>query len=178
MGKSAKGTDGFVSTVKVPTDVHWEEISDRPNIPPAQVQSDWNAITGLAEILNKPTIPSNTNQLTNGNGFITSSSLTWDNITGKPTIPSNNNELVNGSGYITLSSVTWDNTAGKPNFANVATTGSYNDLTNKPTLFSGDYTPGDASSWASPAPTTITQALDRLAAKIAYLNNQGYVGKP
>lgn len=37
----------------------------------AQVNSDWNATTGVAQILNKPTIPTNTNQLTNGAGFIT-----------------------------------------------------------------------------------------------------------
>lgn len=40
------------------------------------VQSDWNATTGDALILNKPTIPTNTNQLTNGAGFITSSTVT------------------------------------------------------------------------------------------------------
>ena len=33
------------------------EILNKPSIPAAQVNSDWNAISGLAEILNKPTIP-------------------------------------------------------------------------------------------------------------------------
>ena len=32
-----------------------------PVIPAAQVQSDWNATTGLGVILNKPSIPTNTN---------------------------------------------------------------------------------------------------------------------
>ena len=36
------------------------------------VQSDWNASSGDAQILNKPTIPTNNNQLTNGAGYITS----------------------------------------------------------------------------------------------------------
>ena len=36
------------------------------------VQSDWNASSGDAAILNKPTIPTNNNQLTNGAGYITS----------------------------------------------------------------------------------------------------------
>ena len=40
------------------------------------VQSDWNAGSGDAQILNKPTIPSNNNQLTNGAGFVTSSGVT------------------------------------------------------------------------------------------------------
>lgn len=38
-----------------------------------------------------------------------------------------------------ISSVDWDNVQNKPTFATVATSGSYNDLTNKPTLFSGSY---------------------------------------
>ena len=36
-----------------------------PSIPAAQVQSDWNASTGLGEILNKPTLPSNLSDLAN-----------------------------------------------------------------------------------------------------------------
>jgi hypothetical protein len=32
-------------------------ILNKPTIPAAQVQSDWNATTGLGVILNKPTIP-------------------------------------------------------------------------------------------------------------------------
>ena len=37
------------------------EILNKPTIPNAQVNSDWNASSGVAEILNKPTIPSITN---------------------------------------------------------------------------------------------------------------------
>lgn len=33
------------------------EILNKPTIPAAQVNSDWNATTGVAQILNKPTIP-------------------------------------------------------------------------------------------------------------------------
>jgi len=33
------------------------EILNKPTIPNAQVNSDWNAVNGVAEILNKPTIP-------------------------------------------------------------------------------------------------------------------------
>jgi hypothetical protein len=35
------------------------------------VQADWNAASGDAQILNKPTIPTNNNQLTNGAGYVT-----------------------------------------------------------------------------------------------------------
>ena len=36
------------------------------------VNADWNSSSGDSEILNKPTIPTNNNQLTNGAGYITS----------------------------------------------------------------------------------------------------------
>ena len=36
-----------------------------PSIPAAQVQSDWNATSGLGQILNKPTLPSNLSDLAN-----------------------------------------------------------------------------------------------------------------
>lgn len=39
------------------------------------VQSDWNATSGDAMILNKPTIPSNTSDLTNDSGFITTADI-------------------------------------------------------------------------------------------------------
>jgi hypothetical protein len=50
----------------------YTDLTNKPTIPAAQVNSDWNATTGVAVILNKPTIPTNTNQLTNGAGYITS----------------------------------------------------------------------------------------------------------
>lgn len=51
-------------------------IADITDIPAAQVNSDWNATSGVEEILNKPTIPTNTSDLTNDgadgvNPFIT-----------------------------------------------------------------------------------------------------------
>lgn len=38
-----------------------------------------------------------------------------------------------------LTAVSWSMVTGKPTFSTVATTGSYNDLVNKPTMFSGNY---------------------------------------
>ena len=40
------------------------------------VNADWNAVSGDAQILNKPTIPTNNNQLTNGAGYISSFDIT------------------------------------------------------------------------------------------------------
>jgi hypothetical protein len=36
----------------------YNDLDNKPTIPAAQVNSDWNATSGVAEILNKPTIPS------------------------------------------------------------------------------------------------------------------------
>jgi hypothetical protein len=49
------------------------------------VQSDWNATSGDALILNKPTIPTDNSQLTNGAGFITSytETDTLDSVTSR-----------------------------------------------------------------------------------------------
>lgn len=38
-----------------------------------------------------------------------------------------------------ITEVSWTMITGKPNFSTVSTTGSYNDLLNKPSLFNGDY---------------------------------------
>ena len=40
---------------------NYNDLSNKPSIPTAQVNSDWNATSGVAEILNKPTIPDITN---------------------------------------------------------------------------------------------------------------------
>lgn len=59
----------------VATSGSYNDLSNKPTIPAAQVNSDWNATSGVAEILNKPTIPSKTSQLTNDSGFISQSAL-------------------------------------------------------------------------------------------------------
>ncbi|CAB4148622.1 hypothetical protein UFOVP533_14 [uncultured Caudovirales phage] len=56
------------------------EILNKPTIPAAQVNSDWDATSGVSEILNKPTIPTSTSDLTNDgedgvNPFITAQDL-------------------------------------------------------------------------------------------------------
>ena len=78
-----------------------------------------------------------------------------------------------------------DGGAANPDFDNtlsaVSLTNDYDDLENLPIVggvVNGSYTPADATNWTSPAPVTIVQALDRLAAKIAYLSDQGYTQKP
>jgi len=91
-------------------------IKNKPTIPSAQVNSDWEAASGVAQILNKPTLAT------------VATSGSYDDLSDKPTIPA---AQVNSD---------WDAVSGvaqilnKPTLATVATSGSYNDLSNKPTI--------------------------------------------
>lgn len=48
---------GRPTLATVATSGSYDDLDDKPTIPPAQVNSDWDASSGVAEILNKPTIP-------------------------------------------------------------------------------------------------------------------------
>ena len=72
----------------VATTGSYTNLTDKPSIPAAQVNSDWNASTGISSIANKPTIPSKTSQLTNDSGFLSSvpnSSVIGSVLTGLST---------------------------------------------------------------------------------------------
>lgn len=81
-----------------------------------QVNADWNATTGAARILNKPTLAA------------VATSGSYSDLTNTPTIPA------------AQVPSDWTATTGatrilnKPTLATVATSGSYNDLTNRPSL--------------------------------------------
>lgn len=84
------------SLATVATTGNYNDLSNRPTIPAAQVNSDWDAVAGVSQILNKPTIPA------------AQVNSDWDAVSGVE-------EILN-----------------KPTLATVATSGNYNDLTNKP----------------------------------------------
>lgn len=104
------------SLAPVATSGDYDDLTNKPTIPAAQVNSDWNASSGVAEILNKPSLAT------------VATSGDYDDLTNKPTIPA---AQVNSD---------WDASSGvaqilnKPTLATVATSGDYDDLTNKPTI--------------------------------------------
>ena len=125
---------------------------------PAQVNADWNATSGAAQILNKPTLFSgNYNDLTNKPNLFSGSyndltnkpnlsavaySGSYNDLTNKPSIPTVVGELTNNVGYITAAQVPaqvnadWNAASGAAQILNKPTlfSGDYNDLTNKPTI--------------------------------------------
>ena len=91
----------------VATSGSYNDLSNKPTIPAAQVNSDWDATSGVARILNKPTIPTVVSTIENGNSNAISSDAVYDALALK---------------------------ADNSSLATVATSGSYNDLTDKPTI--------------------------------------------
>jgi len=111
---------GIAAGAEVNVNADWNatsgdaQILNKPSIPAAQVNSDWNASSGVAQILNKPTIPS------------AQVNSDWNATSGI-------SQILN-----------------KPTLATVATSGSYTDLTNKPTIpaaqIQSDWTQANSSS--------------------------------
>ena len=62
--------------------ISYNDLDDKPTIPAAQVNSDWNAESGVAEILNKPTIPTKLKDLSDVNysNPYPKDYLRWDSI--------------------------------------------------------------------------------------------------
>lgn len=137
------GVDGFMPRAEAETAISdmqadidskstftgsWNDLSDKPTIPAAQVQSDWSAVSGLGVILNKPTIPTNTNQLTNGAGFITG--VTSGQIT--TALGFTPYSAANPNGYTAN-----DTDANLRNRSNHTGTQSWSTITGTPTSLSG-----------------------------------------
>ena len=129
---------------------------------PAQVNADWNATSGAAQILNKPALFSgNYNDLSNKPNLSTVATTgNYSDLVNKPTLFDGN--------YNSLSNM--------PNLATVATTGNYTDLTNRPTI---PTVPSNVSAFTNDA-GYVTSADVQQAAGIptvvsAFQNDMGYV---
>ena len=150
------------SLATVATTGSYNDLSNKPTIPSAQVNSDWNASSGVAQILNKPTLAT------------VATSGSYNDLSNKPTIP---------TVPTVTSAFTNDGSDGTSTYveadelATVATSGSYNDLSNKPTIptvpsagttataVSTTASGGSATTWSksdhvhSISSSTITSAL-------------------
>ena len=105
----------------------YADLTGLPTIPPAQVNSDWNASTGAARILNKPTIPPQSS------------------VTLGP---------AQGGGNLTYNNVNGEFTYTPPDLSGFSTfSGVYADLSGKPDLsiYLTSYTETDPVFTASPA---------------------------
>ena len=138
--------------------ISYNDLDDKPVIPAAQVNSDWNAESGVAEILNKPTIPTELEDLSdvNINNPYQTDVLSYDESTSKwinhpvsLTVEGLSNvalstpfagevlKISSVSGGVTTwrsSNVKYSEIDNTPTLATVATSGSYNDLSDKPTI--------------------------------------------
>lgn len=130
------GADGSSTYVEadelatVATTGSYNDLSNKPTIPAAQVNSDWNASSGVAQILNKPTLAT------------VATSGSYNDLTNKPTIPAAqvNSDWNASSGVAQI--------LNKPSLATVATSGSYNDLTDKPDISLVEMSYGESNAWA------------------------------
>lgn len=104
------------SLAAVATSGSYTDLTNTPSIPAAQVNSDWNANSGVAEILNKPNLAT------------VATSGSYSDLTNKPTIPAAqvNSDWNANSGVAEI--------LNKPNLATVATSGAYSDLSGTPTI--------------------------------------------
>jgi len=77
------------------------DLTNKPTIPAAQVQTDWNATTGLGVLLNKPSsLPAS--DVYSWAKASTKPSYSWSEIASKPTLLSQfTNDLGNYGGWIT-----------------------------------------------------------------------------
>lgn len=109
---------------------NYNDLTNKPTIPAAQVNSDWNAVSGLSQILNKPTLFSGSYlDLTNRPTLFSGA---YADLTGKPTLFSG--AYADLTGKPTLFSGNYSDLVGRPTLATVATSGDYNDLANKPSI--------------------------------------------
>jgi hypothetical protein len=143
----------------VATSGSYNDLSDKPTIPTVtpQVNADWNATSGVEEILNKPELSevatSGDYSDLSGAPELSDVALSGDysDLTNTPTIPS---AQVNAD---------WESTSGvseilnKPTLSTVATTGSYDDLSDKPTIPTP--TPQVNSDWN--ATSGVSQILNK-----------------
>ena len=124
-------------------------VTNKPTIPAAQVNSDWNSTSGVSQIVNLPTFGA------------AAYSNSYSDLTGKPTI-------------IAPVNADWNSTSGlsqilnRPALGPVATSNKYGDLTNLPTI------PTQADYSLSSSSGTSLAVVNKPTALSAFTNDVGY----
>lgn len=136
-GTGGSGT-GSVNTINgIAPDVNGNVSVPIPQ-PVPQVNSDWNATSGKAQILNKPVLFNGTYSALTGKPVLFDGN--YNNLSNRPTLFSGSYNDLKDKPTNTGSSFSgnYDDLTNKP-LVPKAFSGNYVELTNKPTLFSGDY---------------------------------------
>lgn len=88
------------SLATVATSWSYNDLQDKPTIPSWQVNSDWNASSWVAQILNKPSLAA------------VATSGAYSDLSGKPTIPTVNDVTINfQQNWVTKGSITTNQSA-------------------------------------------------------------------
>ena len=132
LGKSGGGSGVQVQSDWTETDdKSMSYIKNKPELSVVATSGNYD------DLLNKPTIPTLTSELTNDSNFLTESNL--KTINGESIVGEGNLEIQGGGTQVQSD---WGETddksmsyiKNKPTLSIVATSGSYNDLLNKPTI--------------------------------------------
>lgn len=174
---------GNIKLHKISKTGSYTDLLNKPTIPAAQVQTDWDAVEGMGRILNKPdlsgyltsetetqlskgTTSGKGNAVTdisvNGHEITLTKGKVQSEITAESKLSAdliqdgNDNKVFTSTDKSKLNGIMegaepnvqadWNASSGdaqilnKPDLATVATSGSYNDLSNKPTITVNDQT--------------------------------------
>lgn len=93
------------SLATVATSGSYNDLSNKPSIPDAQVNSDWNATSGVAEILHKPTIPTVVDTVADGNINAVTSNAVYHYRPPKLAVKAFFHNNVSGVAYFKISSL-------------------------------------------------------------------------
>ena len=124
-----KANKSDLSTVA--TSGSYNDLLDKPVIPEGADLSDYYNKGETDNLLNSK---ANTSDLA-----VIAKSGSYNDLINTPTIPTKLSQLENDMGFGTgggsvITSISWTNITDKPNFSTVATSGSYTDLSNTPTI--------------------------------------------
>lgn len=144
------GSDGISTYVEaddlaaVATSGSYTDLSNRPTIGNATLtiqKNGTNVQTFTANATSNKTanitVPTKTSDLTNDSNFVSNTDYATASTGGVVKVGSGleiTNGVLSATGGGTADAVEWDNVLNKPTFSTVATSGSYNDLTDKPTI--------------------------------------------